>query len=60
MLHEVLSEVEGAIDEAINALAEKDYLAFILFIGRADVESLMKQYFGSECVIDFQIDRYYD
>ena len=60
MLHEVLSEVEDAIDESINALAEKDYLSFILFIGRADVEPLIKQHCGSECVIDFQMDRYYD
>jgi hypothetical protein len=36
MLREIVDEVEFAVDEAINALAEKDYNAFVLFIGRAN------------------------
>ena len=60
MLKEIVDEVELAIDEAINALAEKDYNAFILFIGRADVMPLLKGSTGTECVIDYQRDRYYD
>ena len=60
MLKEIVYEVELAIDEAVNALAEKDYIAFILFIGRADVIPMLKSSTGSECVIDYQLDRYYD
>ena len=60
MLKEILDEVLDAIEEAINAMAEKDYNAFVLFIGRADVEPLAKKVASTECVIDYQRDRYYD
>lgn len=60
MLQEILNEVVVAIDEAINAMAKVDYNSFILFIGRADVESRLKTPLGYECVIDYQLDRYYD
>ena len=60
MLRKIVDEVEFAVDEAINALAEKDYNAFILFIGRADVMPMLKTNTGSECIIDYQLDRYYD
>ena len=60
MLKEIFYEVIDAIDEAINAMAEKDYNAFILLIGRADVEPLIKKLTGTEYVIDYQRDRYYD
>ena len=60
MLNEVLDEVLEAIDEAICAMAEKDYNAFILFIGRADIDPLVKKVACTECVIDYQLDRYYD
>ena len=60
MLKEIIEEVELAINEAINAMAEMDYNSFILFIGRADVIPLLKESTGSECVIDYQLDRYYN
>lgn len=60
MLKELVKDVELAIDEAINAMAEKDYISFILFIGRADVIPLLKGSTGTEYVIDYQLDRYYD
>jgi hypothetical protein len=60
MLVEIVEEVELAINEAINAMVEMDYNSFILFIGRADVIPLLKESTGSECVIDYQLDRYYD
>ena len=41
-------------------MAAKDYNSFILFICRADVEPNVKQSTGSECVIDYQLDRYHD
>lgn len=60
MLKEIIDEVELAVDEAINELAKKDYNSFILFIGRADVMPMLKESTGTECVIDYQRDRYYD
>ena len=60
MLHEIYSEVIDAIDEAINVMAERDYTSFILFIGRADVSPVLEAITGTECVIDYQLDRYYD
>ncbi len=60
MSEEILGEVSAAINEAVCAMAEKDYNAFILFIGRADVDPRVKQLTGTECVIDYQLDRYYD
>ena len=60
MLQEIITEIGDAIDEAINAMAAKDYNSFILFICRANVEPNVKQSTGSECVIDYQLDRYYD
>lgn len=60
MLEEILFEVVAAIDEAINAMAEIDYNAFILFIGRADVDPHVRSISKTECVIDYQLDRYYD
>ena len=60
MLQEILDEVIDAIEEAVNAMAIKDYNAFVLFIGRADVMPMMKASTGTEYVIDYQRDRYYD
>ena len=60
MLRKIYSEVVDAIDETIDLMAKKDYLSFILFIGRADLGSLAKEVTGSECVVDYQLDRCHD
>ena len=35
----IQEEIFEAIDEAFNAMAKKDYISYILFIGRADMIS---------------------
>ena len=37
-----------------------DYISYILYIGRADVIPEQKAHFCTSCVIDYQLDRYYD
>lgn len=60
MLKEIITEVENILNDSIKRIAHEDYLSFILFIGRADVDSGLKERQGTGCVIDYQLDRYYD
>ena len=60
MLKEIVDEVELAIDDAYIKMAKEDYLSYVLLIGRADVMPMQKKLFPTECVIDYQLDRYYD
>lgn len=60
MLKEIVDEVELAIDDAYIKMAKEDYLSYVLLIGRADVMPVLKGHFPTECVIDYQLDRYYD
>lgn len=60
MLKEIVDEVELAIDDAYLKMANEDYLSYILLIGRADIMPVLKGHFPTECVIDYQLDRYYD
>lgn len=60
MIKEIIDEVELAIDDAFLKMAKEDYLPYVLLIGRADVMSMLKSRFPTECVIDYQLDRYYD
>ena len=60
MLKEIIDEVELAIDDAYIKIANEDYLSYILLIGRADIMPILKGHFPTECVIDYQRDRFYD
>lgn len=60
MLKEIINEVEIAIDTAYEKMSKQDYLSYVLFIGRADVVPYIDQINGTKCVIDYQLDRYYD
>ena len=60
MLHEICVEILDAIDAVFSTMAEKDYLSFILFIGRGDVIHGLNSIVGSDYVIDYQLDRYHD
>ena len=60
MLIEIVRETELAIDAAYKKMFEEDYLSFILLIGRADVIPGLKRLNHTDCVIDYQLDRYYD
>ena len=56
----IQDEILEAIDEAFNVMADKDYISYILFIGRADVIPGLKQHVGTDCVIDYHMDTIYD
>lgn len=56
----IQEEIFEAIDEAFNEMAKKDYISYILFIGRADMIHGLKQHVGTDCVIDYHGDTIYD
>lgn len=60
MLIEIVTETKLAIETAYKKMFEEDYLSFILLIGRADVIPGLKHLTHTDCVIDYQLDRYYD
>ena len=60
MIKEIYNEVKGAVADSFDTIAREDYISFILYIGRADVMQGLKNIVGTDCVIDYQLDRYYD
>lgn len=60
MLDEIYNEVIESIVDSFDTISRKDYTSFVLFIGRADVIPGLKRIVGTDCVIDYQLDRYYD
>lgn len=59
-MYSIREKVLDAIDEAFKFIAENDYISFILFIGRADYISGLKPFYGTDYVIDYQLDSIYD
>ena len=59
IIKEIIEEILQAIEDSFVTIA-KDYISYILYIGRADVIPELKAHFGTSCVIDYQPDRYYD
>lgn len=60
MIKEIIEEILQAIEDSFVTIAKDDYISYILYIGRADVMPELKAHFGTSCVIDYQLDRYYD
>lgn len=60
MIEEIYNEVIKTIKYSFETIASKDYNSYILYIGRADVIPGLKAHVGTDCVIDYQLDRYYD
>ena len=60
MIKEIIEEILQAIEDSFVTIAKDDYISYILYIGWADVIPELKAHFGTSCVIDYQIDRYYD
>ena len=60
MLFELREQIAEAIDEAYKEMASKHYVEYILFIGRGDVVPGLKQQVGTDCVVDYSLDTYYD
>lgn len=53
-------EVREAIEEAFDAICKSDYIAFILFIGRAEIQRGLKVHTGTDCVMEYKLDIYHD
>lgn len=60
MIKEIKEEILQAIEDSFVTIAKDDYISYILYIGRADVIPELKAHFGTSCVIDYQLDHYYD
>ena len=60
MLKDIIKETESAIDAAYKEMYEKYYIPFVLLIGRADIMPGLNRHYHTDCVIDYQLDRYYD
>ena len=60
MLFDLREEIAGAIDDAYKLMASKYYVEYILFIGRGDTIPGLKDQVGTDCVIDYSMDTYYD
>lgn len=60
LVSKVLDEVCDAIEEAFDSICKADYNAFILFIGRAEIQRGLKAIVGTDCVMEYMLDVYYD
>lgn len=60
MIKEIRQEVSDIIEKLFTTIANEDYTSYILYIGRADIIHGLKAHVGTDCVIDYQLDRYYD
>ena len=60
MLDQVVKEVNNAIDKAYGIMSQQYYIPFVLYIARADIVPGLSRYAKTDCVIDFQLDRYFD
>lgn len=60
MLKEIRENVDNAINMAFQMIAREDNTSFILYIGRADIMRGLAKFAKSDCVIDYQLDRYHD
>ncbi len=60
MLKEIRDEVYEVIITTMEQIRNQDNLSFILFIGRGDIIEGLKAQRGTNCVVDYEIDKYYD
>lgn len=60
MIQEIQDEICSAIEQVYDAISKVDYNAFILLIGRAEVIPGLKEIQGTDCVIEYMGDIYFD
>jgi hypothetical protein len=60
MIKEIYNEVIDVIEESFETIMKKDYVSYILYIGRADMIPGLRTHVGTDCVVDYKLDRYYD
>lgn len=60
MIREIQEEICLAIKQAYDAICKADYNAFILLIGRAEVQRGLKAIVGTDCVMEYMMNIYLD
>lgn len=62
MIEEIQCEVKDTIGEVLKAISKRDWLSFVLLVGRADIDPNLKDkdFIASVYVIDDNRDLYYD
>lgn len=60
MINEIREEVMSALNHGFNKIHHDDYLSFILLISRADIIEGNAEFSGSDCVVDYELDRHFD
>lgn len=60
MLFELRDSIAEAIDEAYKLMATEHYTDYILYIGRGNTIPGLKKQVGTDCVVDYNLDTYYD
>ena len=56
MIKEIQEEICLAIEQVYETISKMDYNAFILLIGRAEIQQGLKAIVGTDCVIEYMID----
>ena len=60
MLNHIIKEVDIAIYKAYEIMAQQHYIPFILYIARADIVPGLSRCVKTDCVIGYELDRYFD
>ncbi|MBO4843955.1 MAG: hypothetical protein J5490_05120 [Bacteroidales bacterium] len=60
MIRDIQNEICGAIEEAYDVISKRDYNAFILLIGRAEIQKGLKAIVGTDLVMEYKWDIYLD
>lgn len=60
MIKEIQDEICLAIEQAYDTISKMDYNAFILLIGRAEIQRGLKVIVGTNCVMEYRMDIYFD
>lgn len=60
MIRDIQEEICEAIEELYFEAAQIDYIAFILLIGRFEMQPGLKVHCGTDCVSNYQMDIYHD
>ena len=59
-IKEIQEEICLAIEQVYETISKMDYNAFILLIGRSEIQQGLKAIVGTDCVIEYMMDVYFD
>lgn len=60
MIEDIQEEICLAIEQVYETISNEDYNAFILLIGRAEIQKGLKAIVGTDCVMEYMMDIYFD